>query len=301
MAPLDYGTLGLKALFVKSEGFVLVITINRAKQRNSFGETLPDELIQVFDLADRDDRVRVVVLTAEHTAPAYCSGADISQGWSGLFKPEEKVEGETAHRDSGGQVTLAIYKCRKLTIAAVNGHAVGVGMTALQLPFDIRFVWEGAKLAFPFVRRGINPEATSSYLLPRLLGHSRANALLLTGATLNPTSHLISSLYYEIIPKREDVFPAAFALAKELAENTSQLSVAYSKALLQHPGESIEENHLLDSRAIELLASGQDAAEGALAFKERRPPKFPDTLSKNSSPWYPWWRSMDIKHRKAKL
>jgi len=301
MAPLDYGTFGLKAVIVKLEGSVLVITINRAKQRNSFGDTLPDELIQLFDLADRDDRVRVVVLTAEHTAPAYCSGADITQGWSGLFTPEEKIEGEGSHRDSGGRVTLAVYNCRKLTIAAVNGHAVGVGMTALQLPFDIRFVWEGAKLAFPFVRRGINPEATSSYLLPRLLGHSRANALFLTGATLNPTSHLISSLYYEIIPKREDVFPAAFALAKELAENTSQLSIAYTKALLQHPGGSVEENHLLDSRALELLASGQDAAEGALAFKERRSPKFPDTLSKKSSPWFPWWRSMDVKHRKAKL
>ncbi|KIK55136.1 hypothetical protein GYMLUDRAFT_48083 [Collybiopsis luxurians FD-317 M1] len=301
MAPLDYDALGFKAILAKLDSGILIITINRAKQRNSFGDTLPEELIQVFGLADRDDRVRVVILTAEHTAPAYCSGADISKGWSALFKPEETAEGETAHRDTGGQVTLAIYSCRKITIAAVNGHAVGVGMTALQLPFDLRFVWEGAKLAFPFVRRGITPEAASSYLLPRLLGHSRSNALLLTGATLSPTSPLISSLYYEIIPKREDVLPAALTLAKDLAVNTSQLSVSYTKGLLQHPGDSIEENHLLDSRSIKLLGSGRDAAEGALAFKERRFPKFPDTLAENSSPWYPWWKTMDVKHRKAKL
>ncbi|KAE9405221.1 peroxisomal enoyl-CoA-hydratase [Gymnopus androsaceus JB14] len=298
---LDYSSLGFKAIIAKLDNGVLVVTLNRAKQRNTFGDTLPAELIQVFDIADRDDRVRVVVLTAEHTAPAFCSGADISKGWGMLFRPEEDLEGETAHRDGGGQVTMAIYKCRKLTIAAVNGHAAGVGMTAMQLPFDFRFVWEGAKLVFPFVRRGINPEAASTYLLPRLLGHSRANSLLLSGITVSPTSPLISNLYHEILPRREDVFPAALALAKDLAINTSQISVAYTKGLLQHPGDTIEENHILDSRAIKLLGSGKDAAEGALSFKERRNPKFPDTLSKNSSPWYPWWRTVDVKHHKAKL
>jgi enoyl-CoA hydratase/carnithine racemase len=110
----------------------------------------------------------------------------------------------------------------------------------------------------------------------------------LSGATVPATSRLISNLYHEIIPKREDVLPVALAFAKELAANTSQLSVAYSKGLLQHPGDAIEENHLLDSRAIKLLGSGEDAADGALAFKERRDPKFSAALSKSSSPWYPW-------------
>ncbi|KAJ3785388.1 peroxisomal enoyl-CoA-hydratase [Lentinula aff. detonsa] len=301
MAIVDYGALKLEAIIAILDGAVLVITLNRAKQRNSYGGTLPTELIRTFDLADKDDRVRVIVVTAESDAPAYCSGADISKGWGGLFKPEDEVEGETAHRDTGGQVAMAIYNCRKITIAAVNGHAAGVGMTAMQLPFDLRFVWEGAKLVFPFVRRGINTEATSSYLLPRLVGYSRANSLLLTGATFSPTSPLISSLYHEIIPRREDVFPAALALAKDLASNASQISVAYTKGLLQHPGDTIEENHILDSRALKLTGSGADAAEGALAFKERRPPKFPDMLSKISSPWYPWWKIVDVRHRKAKL
>ncbi|KIK62130.1 hypothetical protein GYMLUDRAFT_42125, partial [Collybiopsis luxurians FD-317 M1] len=301
MAPLDYDALGFKEIIAKLDSGILIITINRAKQRNSFGDTLPEELIQVFGLADRDDRVQVVILTAEDTSPAYCSGVDISKGRSALFKPEETAEGETAHRDTGGQVSLAIYSCRKITIAAVNGHAAGVGVTALQLPFDLRFVWEGAELSLPFVRQGISPESASSYLLPHLLGHSRSNALLLTGTTLSPTSPLISSLYYEIIPKREDVLPAALSLAKDLAVNTSQLSVSYTKGLLQHPGDSIEENHILDSRSMKLHATGGDAAEGVRAFRERRLPKFPDTLSENSSPWYPWWKTMDVRHRKAKL
>ena len=180
-------------------------------------------------------------------------------------------------------------------------------MTGLHLPFDFRFVWAGAKLTFPFVRRGIVPEgthclnlnvlhnvetffieATSSYLLPRLVGLSRANSLLLTGATVSPDSPYIKELYHQILPTREAVYPAAKTFAEELAANTSQVSIAYTKGLLQHPGDSLEENHLLDSRAMKLSANSEDGAEGALSFKERRLPKFTGTLSKNLSPWYPW-------------
>lgn len=133
--------------------------------------------------------------------------------------------------------------------------------------------------------------ATSTYLLPRLLGHSRASSLLLTGATLSPDSPYIRDLYHQIVPTREQVLPVAKAFAEELAANTSQVSVAYTKALLQHPGDSIEENHLLDSRAIKLLGTSKDAAEGVNSFRERRLPKFTDTLSSTSTPWYPWVRS----------
>lgn len=130
--------------------------------------------------------------------------------------------------------------------------------------------------------------ATSSYLLPRLLGHSKANSLLLSGATVSPDSKYISDLYYGIIPTREAVYPTAKAFAEDLAANTSQVAVAYTKGLLQHPGDSIEENHLLDSRAIKLLGSSADGHEGIQSFKERRLPKFTGTLSKDSSPWFPW-------------
>ncbi|KAF8627053.1 hypothetical protein AX17_006393 [Amanita inopinata Kibby_2008] len=292
--PPDYERLGFKEILVRLEGAVAVAVLNRANKFNTFSTLLVEELVQVFDLFDKDDRVRVVILTAEPTAPVFCAGADITAGWDAMRGVDIASKGHQAHRDRGGRVTMAIYNCRKITIAAVNGHAAGVGMTGLQLPFDFRFVWEGAKLSFPFVRRGIAAEAVSSYLLPRLLSHSRATSLLLSGATVSPTSPLISSLYHQILPTREAVFPAAKAFADELAQNTSQVGVAYTKALLQHPGESLEENHLLDSRAFSVLVHEGDAKEGAMSFKERRPPQFRDTLSSTKTPWTPWWRPLDV-------
>ncbi|KAJ6513081.1 peroxisomal enoyl-CoA-hydratase [Mycena sanguinolenta] len=291
---------GFKTIIVSLDGAVLVVLMNRSKQRNSWSSDVPRELQKVFDLADRDDRVRVVIVTAEHTAPAFCAGAELSGGWDVLWTPEEEKEGPHAHRDHGGQTSLAIYRCRKITISAVNGHAAGVGMTAMQLPFDFRFVWAGAKLVFPFVRRGIVPEAISSYLLPRLVGHSRANSLLLTGATFTAESPLVQGLYHQILPTREEVFPTALAFAQELAATTSQVSIAVAKGLIQNPGNSAEENHLLDSRGMRELAK-TDGAEGVRSFMEKREPKFTGTLSKDLGSWYPWWRQINTKHRNGKL
>ncbi|EIW57639.1 peroxisomal enoyl-CoA-hydratase [Trametes versicolor FP-101664 SS1] len=300
MSTPDYAKLGFTAIRVELDSSVAVVTLTRSKQRNTFSAELVDDLIKSFDLFDRDDRVRVVVLTAEPTSPAFCAGADISGGWGGLFNPEDQKEGEHAHRDTGGKVAMAIFRCRKITISAVNGHAVGVGVTGLQLPFDIRFVWAGARLAFPFVRRGIAPEACSSFLLPKLLGHSRALSLFLTGQTVTPDSPLISGLYHSILPTREEVFPAALALAKDLAANTSQTAAAVTKALVWHGYDTMEEQHIVDSRAIRVLGLSADAAEGALSFKERRAPKFADTLAK-LAPWMPWWKEVSVAHRKSKL
>ncbi|RDX57187.1 peroxisomal enoyl-CoA-hydratase [Lentinus brumalis] len=302
MATPDYAQQGFTAMRVELDAGVAVATLTRSKERNTFTGPLVKDLLHAFDLFDRDDRVRVVVLTAEPNAPAFCSGADLSQGWGSLFSPEVDKEGEHAHRDTGGVVSMTIFRCRKITIAAVNGHAVGVGVTGLQLPFDIRFAWAEAKLAFPFVRRGIAPEAASSYLLPKLLGHSRALSLFLTGATVSPDSPLLAGLYHSILPTREEVFPAALALAKDLAANTSQTAVAVTKALVWRGYDNIEEQHILDSRGIRILGKAGDAAEGARAFKERRLPKFSDQLSDDAlTPWMPWWREVNVHHRKAKL
>ncbi|KAG6842214.1 hypothetical protein C0991_000184 [Blastosporella zonata] len=279
MASPNYNSLEFKDIVVSLEGAIAIIVLNRSKQRNSINKNIILELKEAFKLCDRDDRVRAVILTAEATAPAYCSGADLSRGWDLLWEGEAEMEGDHAHRDSGGTLSVVIYRCRKITIAAVNGHAAGAGVTAFQLPFDFRFVWAGAKLTFPFVRRGIVAEATSTYLLPRLLGHSRATSLLLTGATVTADSPVIQGLYQQIIASRQEVFPIAKAFAEELVAHTSQPSVAFTKALIQHPGDSIEENHLLDSMAIRILGRSNDAEEGVNSFKERKLPKFTDTLS----------------------
>lgn len=299
----DYSTIGFKDIVVTldSDCAVAVILINRPKQKNSVNKTIIEELKLAFNLCDRDDRVRVVILTADPTGPAYCSGADITAGWNVIRDEEADREGEHAHRDQGGTLSIAVLRCRKITIAAVNGHAAGVGATAFQLPFDFRFVWADAKITFPFVRRGIPSEAVSTYLLPRLIGYSNASSLLITGHTFPASSRFLQGLYYDVLPTREEVFPAAKAFAEELAKNTSMPAVAYTKALLQHPGESAEENHLLDSRAIRVLSRTKDAQEGVDSFMERRVPKFLDKLGEATSVWSPWWRSLDVTHIKSKL
>ncbi|KAI9463296.1 peroxisomal enoyl-CoA-hydratase [Lactarius psammicola] len=286
----DYGSQGWQNIVVSLDGPVAVVKLNRTKQRNTFTIQLEQDLVAAYNLFDLDDRVRAVVLTADHTAPAFCSGADISSGWDWLWTKDDREQGRHTHRDSGGKVTLAIFRCRKITIVAVNGHAVGIGFSGLQLPCDFRFIWAG-----------IAAEAASSYLLPRLLGYSRAVGLLLTGGTYSPDSPLLQGMYHATFPNREDVFPAALAFAHELAANTSQTSIAWTKALLWRGVDSIEGQHILDSRGISDLASRRDAGEGALAFKERRPVKFQDVLSKDLSDFIPWWTELDVKRYRTKL
>jgi len=301
MSHPDYSAQGWQHILVSLDGPVAIVKLNRAKQRNSITIPVVNDLVAAYDLFDRDDRVRVVVLTADHTAYAFCSGADLSSGWGVLFSEDDERQGRHTHRDPGGKVTLAIFHCRKITIVAVNGHAAGVGITGLQLPCDFRFIWAGTKLAFPFIRRGIAPEAASTYLLPRLLGYSRTVGLLLSGGTYSPNSPLLQGLYHATFPNREDVFPAALAFAHELAVNTSQTAVAWTKALLWRGADSIEGQHILDSRGMSDLTPRGDAAEGAQAFKEHRPVQFSDVLSKDLSEFVPWWTEVDTRQRKAKL
>lgn len=158
----------------------------------------------------------------------------------------------------------------------------------MQLPYDFRFAWAGAKLVFPFVRRGIAPEGLSTYLLPQLIGFARAKGVFLSGATLSPSSPLLTGLYHDILPERADVFPAALAFAKELAANTSQVAVAYTKGLLVHPPQTVGEVLRLESVALDELSRKGDASEAARAFKERRPAKMTDGLSDLRSAVYPW-------------
>jgi len=297
----DYSAQGFTDIKVTLDGPVLTILIDRPQSKNIFVAGIGKQIIHAFDLADKDDRVRAVIMTADPTAFAYCSGADLSKGWDVLWEEEAEKEGEHAHRDEGGTMSIAIMNCRKITTAAINGNAVGVGVTAFQLPFDFRFAWSGAKLNFPFVARGIVPEAASTFMLPRLLGHSRANSLLLTGQTVTPEHPHIRDLYHATFPTRAEVYPAAKAFALDLASRTSMTSVAFTKALLLHPGATIEENHLLDSRGVRILGVSKDAAEGARAFKEKRAPRFTDTLGESKTAWYPWWPTVNIAHRKTKL
>ncbi|KAJ3809458.1 peroxisomal enoyl-CoA-hydratase [Lentinula aff. lateritia] len=295
ISPFDH--LGLTDVTAKLEDGILIVTLNRSRKLNSFSEKMSVDLVRVFQFGDQDDRVRVIVLSADPSAPAFCAGVSIA--CRTIRSLVVLIELEVEHRDPGGQVAMAIYNNRKITIVAVNGHASGAGLTALQLPFDFRFIWSGSKITMPFVRLGIAPESTSTYLLSRLIGEARAAAVLFSGAVMQPDSPVISNLYYQVFPNRTDVLPAALILARNISTNSSQASISYSKGLLHHPGASIEEHHLLDSRAMKILGSSNDAAEGAKAFMQRRKPNFPDTLTKSLSPWYPWWKITDVRHPKS--
>ncbi|KIK55126.1 hypothetical protein GYMLUDRAFT_231271 [Collybiopsis luxurians FD-317 M1] len=268
-----------------------------------FSVKMGEELIRVFQLGDEDDRVHIIILTADPAAPAFCAGVSIVPASSSILKAPQadidKVINE--HRDPGGQVAMAIYNNRKITIAAVNGHASGTGATALQLPFDFRVIWASAKVTFPFVRLGIVPDSTSTYLLTRLIGQSNAAYMLLSGDPQKPNAHYLASLYHQILPTQTEILPVAIEVAKNVAYGIGQVSYAYTKGLIHRSGASIEENHLLESRAIKIIGMSKDTVEGAQSFIERRRPKYTDTLSENASSWYPWWKPLDVKNPKSKL
>ncbi|KAF8922696.1 ClpP/crotonase-like domain-containing protein [Mucidula mucida] len=285
----DYATLNFKEIIPTLNGAVLVVTLNRSKQyAEHFSTGLADELERIFQLADEDDRVRVVITTAASDASAYCSGADLTTGWGGLGGKGSPYE----TREPGGKVSLAVCNCRKITIAAVNGHA---------LPYDFRFVWEGAKLVFPFVRRGIAPEGTITHIILSSLSHTHLHSpilllpslpprhvprqsALLSGTVLSLTSPLLAGLYYAGIPKREDVFPGA------LAESTSQTAVAMTKGLLVYCPPALEEVVEMESRTFGMLSKQGDAREAGKAFLEKRAPRMADGLAvlEKAGEWYPW-------------
>ncbi|KAF5383367.1 hypothetical protein D9757_008399 [Collybiopsis confluens] len=279
---------------------ILLITLRNSRKTNSFTEKMSHDLIRVFQWGDADDRVRVILLTADPKERAFCAGADMEEVIKGSVLLGRKEDSEDEHRDPGGQVALSIYNNRKVTIVAVNGHAWGSGFTSLQLPFDFRFIWAGAEITLPFLRLGILPESTSTYLLSRLVGQSRATSILLSNAKMRPDSPNLSSLYQDILPNKEDVLPAALSFAKTIAATSAPVSITYTKGLLHHPGMTIEENHLLDSRAIKRRGASKDGEEGLKAFMQRRSPNFPDTVSGETS-WYPWWKSRDVNQPKTKL
>jgi len=257
---------------------VLTITLDRPDRLNAFTHRMRDELIAAFDAADSDDDVRVVIVTG--AGRAFCAGADLEAGGSTFDVATRDVHtfADGSPRDGGGEVSLRIYESTKPVIAAINGPAVGVGIT-MTLPMDVRLAVEGAKIGFVFTRRGIVPEAASSYFLPRLVGISRALEWVSTGRVFSAEEALAGGLVRSIHPPGE-LMVAAHALAREIADNTAPVSVALSRRMLwsmlgaAHPLEA----HEVDSRAMASRGASADAAEGVTAFLEKRDAVFPDRV-----------------------
>ena len=274
----------------KVEKKIALIMLNRPEKMNAFTPSMRKEMVWLMDEADRDDDVRVVVVTG--AGKAFCAGADLSAGGT-TFDRSSKKEPKTTideHRDGGGQVSLAIHKCRKPVIAAINGHAVGVGIT-MTLAMDMRIVAEDAKIGFVFARRGLVLEACSSWFLPRIVGLAKANELAFTGRIFQASEEADSGLFNHVVPGK-DVLSKAMEIAKEIVENTSEISIALNKALLQQGLAEKDplSTHLVDSRCFYWAGMQKDAKEGIQSFLEKRPPAFSMKASKDMPNFYPLYK-----------
>jgi len=270
------------------DGPVLTITLNRPDKLNAFTPRMQHELIDAFDRADADDSVRAIIVTG--AGRAFCAGADLASG-SGTFDDSQgdRAHSLEEHRDGGGQVTLRIYDCKKPVIAAINGPAVGVGIT-MTLPMDIRIASWKARMGFVFARRGIVPEACSSWFLPRIVGVEQAAEWFYTGRIFSAEEAREGRLVSRLVAP-ENLLSDARKLALEIAENTSALSVALSRQLLwkmlgaDHPMEA----HKIDSKCIYWMGRSPDAHEGVSSFLEKREPQFKLRPSEDMPSFYPWW------------
>jgi enoyl-CoA hydratase/carnithine racemase len=255
---------------------VLTITLDRPDRLNAWTPTMQRELIEAFDRADADDEVSAIVMTG--AGRAYCAGADLEGGGSTFDWREREGDGDVP-RDGGGQFVLRVFASTKPVIAAINGPAVGVGIT-MTLPMDIRLAAEGAKMGFVFTRRGIVPEACSSWFLPRIVGISQAVEWAATGRVFAAEEALAGGLVRSLHPA-DELLGAARALAAEIAENTAPVSVALARRMMwtmlgaSHPMEA----HRADSRGMLFRGQSDDAREGVTSFLEKRPARFTDKVS----------------------
>lgn len=283
---------------------ILTITLNRPEKLNAFNARMQAELIEAFNQADADDNVRAVIVTGE--GRAFCAGADLSSGADTFDRDARRgpvkrlANGDVDYsdpnvRDGGGQVTLRIFKCLKPVIAAVNGPAVGIGVT-MQLAMDIRIASENAKFGFVFSQRGIVPEAASSWFLPRLVGISQALEWCYSGRVFPAQEALAGRLVSKVVPP-DQLLPTARALAREFTEKTAPVSIALIRQMMWRMmgADDPMEAHKVDSRGIYARGRSDDVKEGVMSFLEKRPAAFKNKVSADMPSYYPWWTEREYK------
>ena len=301
--------MSYETLLYEVSDHVLTITLNRPDRLNAFTGTMMNELIAAFDAADADDDVRAIIVTG--AGRAFCAGADLSEGTKTFDfaaradrpdkqgtpqRPDGGIDySHESVRDGGGRVSLRIYECLKPVIAAINGAAVGVGATML-LPMDIRIASSDARFGFVFNRRGITPEACSSWFLPRAVGISQALEWTYSGRVFPAQEALDGGLVKQVVAP-EALMDTARALAREIDDNSAPVSVALTRQMLwrmlgaDHPMEA----HKVDSRSIYARGRMQDVKEGINSFLEKRPPVFTEKVSKDMPDFVPWWEPRPYK------
>ncbi len=277
-------------ILYETEDNILTITLNRPDKLNAFTGTMLSELLDALDRADADDDVKAIIFTG--AGRGFCAGADLSAGGK-TFNHE--TDGRGLHADGGGVLTLRIFECLKPVISACNGPAVGVGAT-MQCAMDIRLASEDARYGFVYSKRGVVPEACSSWFLPRVVGISTALEWSFSGRVFD-ASEALEKGFVRSIHKAADLMPAARNLAREFADQTSSVSIAMIRQMMwkmlgaDHPMEA----HKIDSRGIYFTGKSADANEGVESFLEKRPAKFPGKVSSDMPEFFPWWKPREFE------
>jgi enoyl-CoA hydratase/carnithine racemase len=290
---MNYNTLNYQV-----KDFILTLTLNRPEQLNAFTVEMAQELVHAFDRASADNKVRAIVVTG--AGRAFCAGMDLTVGGNvfGLneqlrpsmqdledgFNEPDIVNGV---RDTGGQVTLAIYRCTKPVIAAINGAAVGIGAT-MTCAMDIRLASEHARIGFVFNKIGITPEACSSWFLPRIVGISQALEWVYSADIIKPDEALASRFVKAVVPA-DQLLDKAYSIAAKIASH-SPVAVALTRQMMYRNSAQPDpvEAHKVDSLAM-FYTSINSGKEGVASFLEKRPANYTDTISKDMPDFYPWW------------
>ena len=265
----------------------LIVQLSRPEKLNTFTETMMREIIDALDLAEQNNEIRSIIFTGD--GDKFCAGADLSSGEDSFDWTEKKKSENKVVRDAGGVLTLRLFKSKKPLIAAINGDAVGIGATML-LPMDIRIASDEARFGFVFAKRGIVPEAASSWFLPRLIGIDNALKLCYSGKVINANEAKEIKLISEVTSE-ETLISRALELSEEFTAKTSSISIALTRQMMwrmlgaDHPMEA----HKIDSRAVYELGKSGEASEGIKSFFEKRPPNFPGKLTEDLPDFYPWW------------
>ncbi len=273
-----------EAIIYEVEDNILTITLNRPERMNAFNDQMSSEIHNALDRADADDNVKAIIFTG--AGRGFCAGADLSSG-SETFDYES--DGRGIHPDGGGVLTLRLFECLKPVISACNGPAVGVGAT-MQCAMDIRMASDKARYGFVFSKRGIVPEACSSWFLPRCVGINTALEWAYSGRIFD-AQEALEKRFVRSVHKENDLMPAARDLAHEFAEQTSSVSVTMIRHMMwkmlgaDHPMEA----HKIDSRGVYFTGKSEDAHEGVQSFLEKRPAEFSGKVSTDMPEFFPWW------------
>ena len=279
-----------KNILLEQQDNIAVLSLNRPNKLNAFTFSMMEEMIAALDALDADDSVHALIITGK--GRAFCAGADLSSGQD-TFNPsfdDFAVQESDFRRDSGGILTLRMYKFLKPIVMACNGPAVGIG-ASMQLAADIRLASDQARFGFVFNNRGIVPDACSSWFLPKIVGISRALELTYSGRIIDAQEALQLNLVSSIHDS-EDLLSSAVDITKKMVQNSAPVSISLTRQMLWRSLESSGpyDAHVIESKAIDSRGASEDAKEGVSSFLGKRPAEFKNKVSSDMPEFFPWWK-----------